>query len=199
MNMQVLVLVLACLMVASAEVKLDETFVPFDEVAAAPQEEDPARVLEELEHAIFDEVAAKEEAEAEAEVGLNLPLPQPPQQQQQQHEVPRARSPKKCCKLGRQVAANGLYCSADLMQVAKRPNVVHRRKMKFHGAEVHGKTAYKDLMRRVEKCSLAGASRSMFVKCCQWQELIQRELESCRELATQEERRECRRVVQSRE
>jgi len=194
-----LVLVLACLSVAAA-VKLDETAVPYDEwEAARPVEEpeDPAQVLEELEEAIFDEVVQREEKktaeEEETEQGVE-PLPRP------FHERPPvSRSPKKCCKLGRQVAANGLFCSADLMQVEKRPNTVHRRKMKFHGAEVHGKTSYKDLMRRVEKCSLAGASRSMFVKCCQWQELIRREMDNCRALATQEERRECRRMVQSRE
>jgi len=181
MQLQSLLLLAAFLAAVCAEVKLDEPIIPEapqpDEVVSpiATVERDPAQVLEELEHQIFDQVVEAEQAR------------------------PRSQSPKKCCKLGRQVAQNGLFCSIDLMQVQKRPNVVHRRKMKFHGAEVHGKTAYKDLMRRVEKCALSKASESMFSKCCEWQEDIMYELEQCKKLSTLTERRRCRRRVQSRE
>ncbi|XP_071797690.1 uncharacterized protein [Asterias amurensis] len=180
MKSQLALLCLASFVVAVRAVKVDQPNFP-DGVTvpepSPPAQDDPADTLEDLEKEIFEDVALAEEM------------------------YPRRThtSPRKCCKLGRQVAENGLFCNADLMQVQKRPNVIHRKKMKFHGPEVHGKTVYKDLMRRVEKCSAAKASKSMFTKCCEWQEDIMGDLEQCKTLLTGTERRECRRRVQSRQ
>ncbi|XP_022092359.1 uncharacterized protein LOC110980216 isoform X2 [Acanthaster planci] len=183
-----LVLLFLALLAAVCAVQLEETVIPDgpeevpvqdeeNDQTEAPTAEDTAQVLEELEHQIFDQVVRADE------VAPN----------------PRAKTTRRCCKLGRQVAQNGLFCNLDLLQVQKRPNVVHRRKMKFHGPEVHGKTVYKDLMRRVEKCALSNASESMFVKCCEWQRDIIHDLEQCKLLDTLSERRRCRRRVQARQ
>ncbi|XP_038064622.1 uncharacterized protein LOC119735014 isoform X2 [Patiria miniata] len=189
MQTQLALLVLS-LLAAVCAVKLEETIIPEGHEDVIPQgqdgdtpadnpletAEDAAQVLDELEHDIFDQV----------EPGTPRPNPY-------------AKTARRCCKLGRQVAENGLFCNLDFLQVQKRPNVVHRRKMKFHGPEVNGKTVYKDLMRKVEKCSLSNAAESMFVKCCEWQEDIIHDLEQCKLLGTLSQRRRCRRRVQARE
>jgi hypothetical protein len=185
------VLLFLALLAAVCAVKLEETVLPdgpeevlgqneedgsriLDGQAQTPSagEQNNAGVLEEIEREVFEQVGRAD---------------------------PRAKTTRRCCKLGRQVAQNGLFCNLDLLQVQKRPNVVHRRKMKFHGPEVHGKTVYKDLMRRVEKCALSSAAESMFVKCCEWQQDIIHDLEQCKLLDTLSERRRCRRRVQARQ
>ncbi|XP_033124425.1 uncharacterized protein LOC117122796 [Anneissia japonica] len=106
---------------------------------------------------------------------------------------------KKCCKIGKKVAEESLFCNIDMMQVEKKNNGAHRRKMKFHGPLAQTENAQNDLMEKVEKCYPSKASRSMFTKCCQWQQSLIDELESCKDLESKEAKRDCRRDVKSRE
>ena len=139
--------------------------------------DDAAETLEELERALFEEVIAREEG-----------------------VVQRTFTPKKCCKIGRRVASKRIFCNIDLFQVEKKDNTVQREKMKFHGPESVFETTYKNLMMKVEKCFPSKASRSMFTKCCQYQEDIERDLDNCSKPdMTRSERRECRRRIKSRE
>jgi len=132
--------------------------------------------LDELQHAVFDEVSHHSE-----------------------RKVERTFTPKKCCKIGRRVATKKLFCNIDLFQVEKKDNTVQKEKMKFHGPEAVFETTYKNLMMRVEKCYPSKASRSMFSKCCQWQADIDRHLEACKTLTDRRERQECRQQIKSRE
>ncbi|XP_077979897.1 uncharacterized protein LOC144435195 [Glandiceps talaboti] len=148
--------------------------VSVDPAALMPMHAESDDTLDELEHAIFVDVAHVEKVE-------------------------RTFTPKKCCKVGRRVASKKLFCNIDLFQVEKKDNTVQKEKMKFHGPAAVFETTYKNLMMRVEKCYPSKASRSMFSKCCEWQAEIERNLESCKKLTDREERRECRRRVKSRE
>ncbi|XP_070579533.1 uncharacterized protein [Ptychodera flava] len=108
-------------------------------------------------------------------------------------------TPKLCCKIGRRVASKKIYCNIDLFQVEKKDNTVQREKMKFHGPQSEYETTYKNLMMRVEKCFPNKASRSMFTKCCLFQEERQRKLQDCKLASNKNERRACRRRIKSRE
>ncbi|XP_071954255.1 uncharacterized protein [Antedon mediterranea] len=106
---------------------------------------------------------------------------------------------KKCCKIGKRVADESMYCNIDLMQVEKKNNAAHRRKMKFHGPLVEEHETQEDLMQKVEKCYPSKASRNMFSKCCQWQQSLIDEMESCKRMETKEDKRQCRQDVKARE
>jgi len=157
-------------------------FVLFTIISAAvnphdgQSQDDAEEVLEELERQIYQEVV-------ERETGV----------------MERTFTPKKCCKIGRRVASKRIFCNIDLFQVKKKDNTVQREKMKFHGPESEYETTYKNLMMKVEKCFPSKASRSMYTKCCQYQEDVERNLDECKSAGDREQRRQCRRRIKSRE
>ncbi|XP_071949133.1 uncharacterized protein [Antedon mediterranea] len=98
---------------------------------------------------------------------------------------------KKCCRVGKNVADELMFCNIDLMLVAgEKIDKAHRRK-KFNKLL----TEQHDLIEKVESCYPSKSSRMMLKKCCLWHQSLTDEMDSCKRMENKEDKRQCRRFV----